>query len=343
MKIDTLILFGGNRDKENGPMHDFIRQALQKKFHVILFTDSAHLQMKTKDDNRFIDILKKEEKNGLKWFEVKKLTLSQLKKYVTSSTIGISINSSWFFNKKMIELFKRNLYNYHNTRLPLERGAGAFTWRILSQNRLGGLTMHKMNVTLDTGDIILQKKFVFPKNCKLPKDYYDYIFDKETIFFSKFLDKIKNGLKFRTKPNLNKHSTYWPKLDTKNHGYIDWNWDAKEIELFICAFDDPYFGASTFLDGNKIFIKKCKINPETMKFHPFQSGIIFRKNEEKIFVAAKGGSLIIYDVFDENYEKITSKIKLGHRFFTPTKILEKAKTYRPRKQTQNYKTKISKS
>jgi len=342
MKVDTLILFGGNREKENGPMLDFIRKGLQKKFHVILFTDKIHLQMKIKDENYFATILKEEEKNGLTWFEVKDLKINQLKKYVTSSSIGISINSVWFFNQNMIDLFNGHLYNYHNTRLPLERGAGAFTWRILSQSRLGGLTIHKINVSLDTGDIYQQKKFVFPKKCKLPIDYYEYITNKEKLFFSEFLDNVKNGFNFKPKPNQNKFSTYWPKLESQNHGYIDWDWTVQEIELFIRAFDDPYIGASTFLDGERVFIKKCSIDSKSLKFHPFQSGIIFRKNDEKIFVAAKGGFLIINDVFDENNMKITNRIKLGYRLFTPTKILEKAKIYRPISRKQNYKTKIKK-
>jgi len=37
-----------------------------------------------------------------------------------------------------------------------------------------------------------------------------------------------------------------------------------------------------------------------------------------------------------------TRIKLGHRLFAPTKILEKAKIYRPISRKQNYKTKITK-
>ena len=38
---------------------------------------------------------------------------------------------------------------------------------------------------------------------------------------------------------LKKNSTYWPRIDTESHGWINWNWSGEEILNFIKAFDDP--------------------------------------------------------------------------------------------------------
>ena len=48
MKINNLIIFGGNRDKENGPVTPLIQSVLKKKIPVVLFTDNIHLKMRAK-------------------------------------------------------------------------------------------------------------------------------------------------------------------------------------------------------------------------------------------------------------------------------------------------------
>ena len=162
MKINNLIIFGGNRDKENGPVTPLIQSVLKKKIPVVLFTDNIHLKMRDSQNIEFREKLKNYEKKGLKIKNCKKISADQIKKFVNEKTLGLSINSKWIFEQKIIDLFKGNMFNYHNTRLPLERGAGAYTWRILSKSNLGGLTIHKMDAKLDTGDIIYQKNFIFP-------------------------------------------------------------------------------------------------------------------------------------------------------------------------------------
>ena len=61
-----------------------------------------------------------------------------------------------------------------------------------------------------------------------------------------------------------------------------------------------------------------------MSSHPFQAGLIFKKEKEKIFVATSDSSLIINEIYDEQNQKINHTLKLGHRFFTPQKFLDKS-------------------
>ena len=61
-----------------------------------------------------------------------------------------------------------------------------------------------------------------------------------------------------------------------------------------------------------------------MSSHPFQAGSIFKKEKEKIFVATSDSSLIINEIYDEQNQKINHTLKLGHRFFTPQKFLDKS-------------------
>ena len=66
MKINNLIIFGGNRDKENGPVTPLIQSVLKKKIPVVLFTDNIHLKMRDSQNIEFREKLKNYEKKGLK-------------------------------------------------------------------------------------------------------------------------------------------------------------------------------------------------------------------------------------------------------------------------------------
>ena len=66
-------------------------------------------------------------------------------------------------------------------------------------------------------------------------------------------------------------SIYWPRLSTEHHGYVDWSWSLKDIERFICAFDEPYPGASTYIGSRKVHLKEGYADFNDGLFHPFQS------------------------------------------------------------------------
>jgi methionyl-tRNA formyltransferase len=93
--------------------------------------------------------------------------------------------------------------------------------------------------------------------------------------------------------------------------------------LFINAFDNPYQGALTFLNGFKVHLKNCKIIKDKV-FHPFQTGLIYKKSKLELFVSSAEGTLIIKEVISEEGENIFNKIKIGERFYTPTQFLDKS-------------------
>jgi methionyl-tRNA formyltransferase len=123
-------------------------------------------------------------------------------------------------------------------------------------------------------------------------------------------------------------STYWPRLSTDKHGFIDWGWSLSDVESFICAFDDPYAGAATFINSKKVRLKKCFADYNDGHFHPFQKGIVYRKSSDALFVAFEDGALVIRSIMDEKKMNVMNEISVGDRFFTPYKFLESAMQFR---------------
>ncbi|MFZ3059406.1 MAG: formyltransferase family protein [Candidatus Methanoperedens sp.] len=265
------------------------------------------------------------EKENIPYVKRETISKDLIAKYVVEGTMGFSIATFWIFKKDVIELFDGGMFNYHAARLPKERGGGIITQKILSRSKMGGLTIHKIVPGIDQGDIVMAKEFLFPETSRIPLDYFNHMEKIEVELLSEFLDAIDKGDELRSIPQIETYSIYWPVINSILNGYINWDWSVDDIELFICAFDDPYEGASTFYRGRKVHLKKCFYSGDEGDFHPFQAGIVLRNHEGNILIAAEGGSLIVQEIFDENGNQINDSIRVGNRFYTPYDVLGKAK------------------
>jgi len=119
-------------------------------------------------------------------------------------------------------------------------------------------------------------------------------------------------------------SIYFPRLSSTKQGYIDWKWDTTEIENFICGFDEPYTGAMTFIQKEKVYLKDCYSEFNDGPFHPFQSGIIYKINNNSAYIATKSGTLIVGKILNEKNVNIINNLNLGIRLYTPYTYLEES-------------------
>ena len=74
-------------------------------------------------------------------------------------------------------------------------------------------------------------------------------------------------------------ATYYPRLNSKKDSWIDWNMNSKELERFIDAFDDPYFGAKTKINNKIVKLKKVQLHGGEVIPHNFMSGLIIRNDK----------------------------------------------------------------
>jgi methionyl-tRNA formyltransferase len=241
-----------------------------------------------------------------------------------SASIMITPSSEWIFRQSDIDRFGGRVVNIHGSFLPEMKGGGGVSWNAMMGSKHGGVTIHMVDVGIDTGDILFQKKYNFPDNIFSLEDYTNLAELENAKAITSFLDGVMKGVMFeRISQDLNGGS-YWPRLKTEIHGYINWSWSAEEIHRFIVAFGSPYSGAMTFMSGQQFNIMKSSILIDGVDYHPFQYGIIYRVAHDDIFVAAKGGSLVIHNINRSNGEEIDIKKFLGNRFVTPEEKLNQA-------------------
>lgn len=255
------------------------------------------------------------------------------KKCIIKNTLFISLGARYIFKKNTIEkFFLNNLVNFHGTRLPIDAGGGFVSWKIMREDRIDNQLVHLINEGLDTGPIIENELSLFPSGCKIPLDFENYRLKKFLAFYKKFIQRVNNGIKFELKPQTSYLGRYNPRLNTDINGLIDWSINPYDLINFINAFDDPYQGASTYLNsGNfgKLFLKKCHLHGGDSSNHPFMTGIVTRHDKNWIVVSTTGKHmLLIEEVLNNKGKNILSKIKSGDRFFTPVNELKNAKSRR---------------
>jgi methionyl-tRNA formyltransferase len=322
--IDSFFLFGGGQ-----LLCNFALKLIEDRFTVLVITSERHSRENVIADSKLVAFSKFLADNNIDFHCSQDINTD---KYVidkvTDTSLGLSFGAAWLFKSSFIKLFKGRLLNLHGTRLPQNRGAGGFSWQILRNNRLGFGLIHEIEPGVDTGAIIKYNEFFYPPECRIPDDYNRIYISNSYKLLSEFLEDIKNDKEFVPIKQSEYFSIYWPRLSTETNGFIDWNWALKDIELFICAFDDPYKGASTFINSQRVFLKKCFSDFNDGCFHPFQKGMLYKKSPQGLFVSTEDGTLIIKEVRDENGLDVINKIRVGDRFYTPVKILEKAKQER---------------
>ena len=85
----------------------------------------------------------------------KKIVLDDIKNF----DFIISYGYKYIIKKDIIKYFHRKIINLHISYLPYNRGADPNLWSILD-NTPSGVTIHYIDETLDTGDILCQKKVI---------------------------------------------------------------------------------------------------------------------------------------------------------------------------------------
>ena len=315
-KLNKLVLFGGSRI-----LFDFVDHLKKQKFFgVVVFGSKRHLDEIVPGKNFTLRAFLK--KNKIKYYDSEDINKDKNLEKEAKDSLGIAFGAPWIFEKHTVSLFKKNhLLDFMGIDLPRYKGGAHYTWQILHGNTTGCANLqiiHGGITTFHKGEILSREKFLLPKNLQTPMDYFDFISKKEIEFLKKFLAEMVKGKDFKTQNLDETKSSYFPFLNTKIHGFINWNWSGKDICLFINAFDKPYSGASTFLNGKKVFLKNCRLFEAEEQYHPFTSGIVVRNDKKNTYIASIGNLLVV---------DVVLEVRVGDRFVTPHSYLDDALSF----------------
>ncbi|MBQ4586013.1 MAG: methionyl-tRNA formyltransferase [Clostridia bacterium] len=200
--------------------------------------------------------------------------------------------------------------NAHASILPKYRGAAPIQRAIMDGERETGVSIMKMDVGLDTGDVILVERVDILEN-----DNLENVYDKLTIAGCKGLLKaiqlFKDNKATYTKQGDN--FTYAEKI-TKTDCLIDFNKDAQEVHNQIRGLSPMPLTFTKTPDGKLLKVSRSHIADKDVNGEVGQVTYL----DKSIYVKCKNGTIALDEVIPEGKGKMSAdafingrKIKVG--------------------------------
>ena len=159
------------------------------------------------------------------------------------------------FKDNFLSLFKKEVLNIHPSLLPEYRGASPISAAILSGQNETGITVQRMALKMDSGDIIKQIKF--PLNgCETTESLTCFAAEKSASLIKEVIDLIINS-NYEVFSQDDSKATYCKMID-KKEGIIDWSLPAAVIERQIRGYY-PWPGSFTYYNDKLLVITESMI------------------------------------------------------------------------------------
>ena len=191
----------------------------------------------------------------------------------------------------------KNLYNIHFSKLPKYKGMYTSVLPIINGESYSGVTLHKIDDGIDTGDIIAQKVFKISVNDTSRDLYFKYLKYSFKLFKENIENILTNSFTAKKQPFIN--SSYY---STKSINFksinIDFNKTSYEIHNQIRAF---CFKEYQYPQINNCYVENSIFNGEFIGYNKFV------EEKDKFIISGIDGYKIIVlklhsnNNFDFNY------------------------------------------
>lgn len=192
------------------------------------------------------------------------------------SLIFFSLEFDKIINVKKFQT--KNLFNIHFSLLPEYKGMYTSIWPILEGKSYSGVSLHRIDRGIDTGDLIAQEKFSIPEDMR-SRDLYDVYLRHGIELFKTWVHRIIEG-NYDVTPQSSSGSSYRSasSIDFQNVE-IDLNQTAETIHNQIRAFCFPEYQLPKVFSLN---VSKSRITRTRSEKPP---GTIVSQTESSVTIA----------------------------------------------------------
>ena len=252
-KIKKVLILGGDA------LTLGILPFLKNKVDYLILSSKRNLQ--TKIDGISFEKYLIDKKANFKKLQSLDKSIDFKKNYNYKNSLYLCMSSPWIIKKKHFKKTKSLIVNSHGTRLPQYRGGASFSWMVMNKTRFGFNNLYKLDEKIDTGKILAYEEFLYPFNLKTPSEYFNCFKENQVKFLIKILNNLTNKLNRYNLTNQQEYlSSYFPRLNSDIHGWIDWSLHFEDLYSFINAFGDPHDGCRTYYKKFKVLIKDAANN-----------------------------------------------------------------------------------
>jgi methionyl-tRNA formyltransferase len=208
-------------------------------------------------------------------------------------------------NDDLLRVPKLAAIGFHASLLPKSRGRAPVNWSLINGDRVTGNTMIILEPGADSGDIIDQRTIAITDedDCKT---VYEKVGETEVDMLRKTLPMIRKGILPRRKQD-DSQVTVMPRRRPED-GIITWNRMNREIYNWIRALTEPYPGAFSFLDGEKVWIWKAAIDGQPDENRHGQPGEVTLDSQGWPWVATADGWIRLITIQRDGLPKVSGQV-----------------------------------
>jgi len=213
--------------------------------------------------------------------------------------------------QEILDIPKYKALNIHPSLLPKYRGASPIQSVILCGETETGVCLMIMDAEMDHGPILRISKFQILN----PKISYTELSKELSDLGAELLIKtLPDYIEGKIKPQEQDHAQATIcKLIKKEHGKIDWNKSAEEIERQIRAFSE---WPESYTSFNEKILKIMEANPSTSLGASKKIGEVFLTDQKELAVQTGNGIMILKTIQPEGKKPMSAKDFLnGHKDF----------------------------
>lgn len=234
-------------------------EAIMKSHHKLLHVYTHPPDLDKNEKIWFQSVKETCDVNKTPVSEIARLDNDVIDKIKTLSP-EIIISSGWrkLIPRSVFEIPKNGAINMHEGLLPRYRGFAPTNWSVINGETETGLTVHYIDDSADTGDIILQKRVSINLEDSA-FDVYNKTLDLSTSLLLESLELIESN-KVAPINQKNLEKGFFCSRRFPRDGKINWTLDRMSVYNLIRALSDPYPNAFCLCEGKKIFIKKATLS-----------------------------------------------------------------------------------
>ena len=254
-------------------------------------------------------LLELAKSNNLAAFTLKNVnseeSLNLLRGYKADLFVSMSFNQ--IFKEEILVAPPLGIINCHAGKLPFYRGRNILNWALINGESEFGITVHHVDVGIDTGDIILQKSFPISE-----ADDYGSLLKIAHLECAPLLVEAISQIRTSTvKPvpqfQIDSLGTYFPRRIDGDEA-IDWNQSSLEIFNFIRAISNPGPQAQSKWNEKTVKINRSELLDKAPIFKGIPGSVI-GTSDSGIYVKTSDSLLLLTEYSEDFKPRLGDRLK----------------------------------
>jgi len=210
--------------------------------------------------------------------------LAELKSFAADVLVVVAYGR--ILPEVFLNAFPRGAVNVHFSLLPKYRGAAPVNWAIVNGEKVTGVTTMKMDVGLDTGDILLQRETEIG-----PSETAIELMERLSSVGAELLSETLRKFETIVPRRQNDIDASFAPIMKKEDGLISWMLGADEIARRVRGFQ-PFPTTFTYFEDKKLTLWRAE---KTDTESSGEIGEIIEAKGDMLLVTCGGGSVLKID------------------------------------------------